>query len=112
MSYSLHNLKDSIEESKLTRLIEETIRQLEKGTYIELRGSILDEYIKKILFNTAKIKEIINDFLLNNRLSSKIKNILFNDTFGALHQLKVELLNRFYCEEIKISVSKKVILDW
>jgi hypothetical protein len=42
-------LKLSFEESKIIRLIESAMKDLERNKYSEIRSSILDSYIKKMM---------------------------------------------------------------
>jgi hypothetical protein len=104
-------LKLTIEESKIIKLISATIKELEKGFYIELRSEDLDNYIKKINLNIHNVEEILDEFLLKKGIFNKIKNLIWNDTFGSLYQFKIELLNRFNCEEVKITTNDNVKLD-
>jgi hypothetical protein len=104
-------LKLTLDESKICKLIEATIKELERGTYIELRGQILDNYIKKIMNNIEKVEDVLNQFLLKKGFFRNLKNLCFNDTFGSLRQFKVELINRYNCEEVTITTSDKINLD-
>jgi hypothetical protein len=111
LSLNLHMLKLSLDESKLIRLLESGMRELESGNYVEIRNPFLDGFIKKMNNNLCKIEEIVDEFLLKKGYFSILKNFLFNDTFGSLYQFKIELLNRFNCEEVKINTVDKIKLD-
>ena len=111
LSLNLHMLKQMIEESKINKMIETSVKQLEKGIYVEIRSDILDSYIKKILFNIEKVEDNLKDFMLSGNIFSVIYNLIFNDMFGSLNQLKVELISKFNCEEVKITTIDKNILD-
>lgn len=110
-SLNLHNLKLMIDESKIIKLLEASMKELEKEGYIEVRGVVLDNYIKKIMFNIDRIDETLKEFQLQKGILNRLRNMLFNDTFGSLYQFKVELLNRFDCEEVKITTEDDVSLD-
>lgn len=111
LSLNLHNLKLNVDESKIIRMIQTSMREIEKGPQVDLRNPTLDGYIKKIVSNLEAIEEILDAFLLKKGIFNKCKNILFNDTFGSLYQFKIELLNRFNCEEIKVITPDNIPLD-
>lgn len=111
LSLNLHNLKLNVDESKIIRMIQASMREIEKGPQVDLRNPTLDGYIKKIVSNLEAIEEILDAFLLKKGILNKCKNILFNDTFGSLYQFKIELLNRFNCEEIKVITPDNIPLD-
>jgi hypothetical protein len=111
LSLNLHMLKLTIEESKLIKIIETSMKEIKKAGYVETRGEVLDNYIKKISANIDVIEDNLNDFMLKKGLWSKVYNFMMNDMFGSLRQLKVELLNRYNCEEVKITTQDKIVLD-
>jgi hypothetical protein len=111
LSLNLHMLKLTIEESKITKMIEATMRELQKGTYVEIRGEVLDGHIKKITTNIEKVEDNLDDFMLKKGFASKVYNFITNDMFGSLRQLKVEILNRYNCEEVKITTHDNITLD-
>jgi hypothetical protein len=104
-------LKEVIEESKLIKLIEESMFELEKGRYVEVRNEMLDHFLKRILTNIELVEEFIEEFMLTKKNFSIFKNLLYNNAFCSLQQLKVELISRFNCEEIKITTEDNNILD-
>jgi hypothetical protein len=110
-SLNLHMLKLTIEESKLLKLIIATMKEIERGNYLEIRNNVLDGQIKKIVMNIEKVEEILEEFLLKKGILNKCKNAIRNDSFGSLYQFKIELLSRFKCDEIKINTDDKVELD-
>ena len=111
LSLNLHMLKQMIEESKIINMIDTSVKQLEKGIYVEIRSDDLDNYIKKILFNIVKVEDNLKEFMLSGNIFSVIYNLISNDMFGSLNQLKVELISKFNCEEVKITTNDKNILD-
>jgi hypothetical protein len=112
LSLNLFMLKQTIEESRIIRIIESSIREAENGEPKEIRSGKLDSQIKKIILGIEKIEENLDDFLLKGGLFRRIKNWLFNDTFGSLFQLKAELINRFNCETVEIfTQNNKLKLD-
>jgi hypothetical protein len=111
LSLNLHNLKLNVEESKITRMIQTSMRELEKSSQVDLRNTNLDGYIKKIVSSLEAIEEVLDGFLLKKGLFNNCKNLLFNDTFGSLYQFKIELMNRFNCEEVKINTYDNITLD-
>jgi hypothetical protein len=111
LSLNLHNLKLNVDESKIIRMIQTSMREIEKGPQVDLRNPTLDGFIKKIVSNLETIEEILDAFLLKKGFLNKCRNVLFNDTFGSLYQFKIELLNRFNCEEIKVITSDNISLD-
>ena len=111
LTLGLSMLKLTIEESKIINIINTTIKEIERGNYIEMRGSLMDSYIKKTIINIEKVELLLNEFLLKGNKISQIKNYLFNDTFGSLNQFKIELMNRFSCEECQIITHDKITLD-
>lgn len=111
LSLYLHMLKQTIDESKLIKMIEVTMRESERGTYVELRGPLLDSSIKKIIVGIEKVENLLDEFMLKKGFVSKIKNLIYNDAFGSLFQFKMEIINRFNCEEVKITTDDNIILD-
>ena len=112
MCLNLHMLKLSIDDSKLVKIILNAVKELEKSRYQEIRCEALDVSIRRIVNNIEKVEEILKEFQLQGSKFSKIKNVLFNDTFGSLKQFKIELENRFNCVEVKIATPDKAIIDW
>ncbi len=111
LTLNLFLLKQNIEESRIVRIIETSIREAENGEPTEIRNGNLDGQIKKIILSIEKVEENLDDFLLKGGIYRKLKNWLFNDTFGSLCQLKAELMNRFNCETVGISTENKILLD-
>lgn len=105
-------LKLSIDDSKLVKIILKAVKELEKNRYQEIRCESLDIALRRIVSNIEKVDEILNEFQLKGGRLNKIKNILFNDTFGSLNQFKIELQNRFNCVEVQIPTPDKTIIDW
>lgn len=85
---------------------------MEKSRYQEIRCEALDVSLRRIVSNIEKVEEILKEFQLQGSKLSKLKNIVFNDTFGSLNQFKIELENRFNCVEVKIPTPDKAIIDW
>jgi len=112
MCLNLHMLKLSIDDSKLVKIILNSVKELEKSRYQEIRCEALDISLRRIVSNIEKVEEILKEFQLQGNKFSKLKNIFFNDTFGSLNQFKIELENRFNCEEIKIPTPDNAIIDW
>lgn len=112
MCLNLHMLKLSIDDSKLVKIILTAVKELEKNRFQEIRGDTLDVSLRRIINNIEKVEEILNEFQLKGGKFNKLKNIIFNDTFGSLKQFKIELENRFNCTEVKIPTSDKTIIDW
>ena len=116
MIIDLHRLKMSIDDSKLLKIIENSIKELEsskKKKAIEIKSRRLDKNIKKVETNIEHILTNIDDFLLKGNILTKGLNFLFNDTFGSLKQLKCELMSRFNAESFKVDIkkSKKISID-
>lgn len=112
MCLNLHMLKLSIDDSKLVKIILGAVKELEKSRYQEIRCEDLDVSLRRIVTNIEKVEEILKDFQLEGNNLKKLKNIMFNDTFGSLSQFKIELENRFNCIEVKIPTPDKAIIDW
>lgn len=112
MCLNLHMLKLSIDDSKLVKIILGAVKEMEKSRYQEIRCEALDVSLRRIVNNIEKVEEILNEFQLQGNKLSKLKNVLFNDTFGSLSQFKIELENRFNCVEIKIPTQDNAIIDW
>lgn len=112
MCLNLHMLKLSIDDSKLVKIILGAVKELEKSIYQEIRCEALDVSLRRIVTNIEKVEEILKEFQLEGNNFKKIKNIMFNDTFGSLSQFKIELENRFNCIEVKIPTPDKAIIDW
>jgi len=75
--------------------IEESIEKREK----------FEKCIKDLIKNLENIEALIDEFLSNKSDIFKfIKNFLYNDSFGSIPQLKIELISRFNCEELKIPI--------
>jgi hypothetical protein len=104
-------LKQTIDESDIEKLLKGVQYHLETGKYIEIRGDELDKWIEKIISNIKKVEDNLNDYLLEGSVFSIIYNLLFNDMFGSLNQLKIELTSRFNCEEVKITTYDNLKLD-
>ena len=116
MIIDLHRLKMSIDDSKIQKIIEGSIKELESSKRkksIEIRSRSLDKNIKKIQYNIQHILSNIDNFLLKGNIFIKVLNFLFNDTFGSLMQLKCELMSRFNAESFKVNIKgcKSVKLD-
>ena len=116
MIIDLHRLKMSIDDSKLLKIIENSIKELEsskKKKAIEIKSRRLDKNIKKVETNIEHILTNIDGFLLKGNILTKGLNFLFNDTFGSLKQLKCELMSRFNAESFKVDIkkSKKISID-
>lgn len=112
LTLNLYMLKQNIEESKIIKIIENSIQEIERGNNkYELRNPLLDSYIKKIIQNLEKIEEIMNECLFKKGFLNKIKNLIFNDAFGSLAQFKIELVNRYNCDEEKITIEENITID-
>jgi hypothetical protein len=104
-------LKLTMDECKIVKILEGSMKEIQKGVYTDFRGEVLDGFIKKILANIDLIEDNLNDFMLKKGFISKIYNFMTNDMFGSLRQLKVEILNRYNCEEVKITTHDNITLD-
>jgi hypothetical protein len=111
MALSLHELKLIFDESQITKLMRYTKKEIQKGKYVELRSNLLDSSIKRIIAKLNILDDQLKEFLLKKGFFNKIKNMLFNDSFGSLIQFKTDLTNRFACEEVKITTDDKIKLD-
>ena len=96
-------LKLSMDDSKIVKIIETAVKEIEKARYQEIRGDTLDISLRRIIVNIEKVEEILNNFQLRGSNFNNFKNALLNDTFGSLKQFKIEMVNRFNCTEIKVS---------
>jgi hypothetical protein len=104
-------LKQTIDESDIIKFLQSVQYNLETGKYIEIRGNDLDICIDKITHNLSKVEDNLKEYMLEGGVFSMIYNFLFNDMFGSLNQLKIELLSRFNCEEVKIPTHDNLKLD-
>jgi hypothetical protein len=108
-------LKLSIDDSKIVKIILATVKDIQKSqnNFHEIRGESLDISLRRIISNIEKVEEILDNFLLKGKGKLKnLRNLLFNDTFGSLKQFKIELENRFNCNEIKLNTKDGKIIDW
>ena len=99
MCFHLYNLKDALKQSKIIRLLLKAKMDIDQNNFVEYRGSHLDDHLNKILDIIMKIERSIN------------KSFLFNSPFGTIQQLRVEIINKFNCEERKILVDKNIYID-
>ncbi len=111
MCLNLHMVRLSIDDSKLVKIILGAVKELEKSRYQEIRCEELDISLRRIVTNIEKVEEILKEFQLRGNKINKLKNIMFNDTFGSLSQFKIEIENRFNCVEVKIPTPDKEIID-
>jgi len=111
LSFELHMLNLSVEESNLINFIISAIKRQQKGLCLEFRNNQLYIHIEKILTNINRVEMLLDECMLKKNFLNKIKNILFNDCFGSLNQLKIEMLSRFDCEEIIIVTKDKIKID-
>jgi hypothetical protein len=111
LSLNLHMLKQTIDEGNIIKLLQNVQYNLETGKYLEIRGKDLDIWIDKILSNINNVEYNLKEYLLEGNVFSIIYNFLFNDMFGSLNQLKIELVSRFNCEEVKITTFDNLKLD-
>ena len=109
MIISLHRLKMSIDDSKIQKILEISVKeiQLKRKKFSDFKSKKFDNYLSKIQSNIKKIIIQIDDFLLKGNILKNIINFLFNDTFGSLEQLKCELMSRFSTEEFKVKIPNK-----
>ena len=57
------------------------------------------------------LQDNIEEYLFKGNVFSKVRNFLLNNSFGSSHQLKIELLNRFNCEDLKIKTVDNNTID-
>ena len=109
MIISLHRLKMSIDDSKIQKILEISVKeiQLKRKKFSDFKSKKFDNYLSKIQSNIKKIIIQIDDFLLKGNIFKNLINFLFNDTFGSLEQLKCELMSRFSTEEFKVKIPNK-----
>lgn len=84
---------------------------MKNSRYFEIRSYDLNIHLENIKKNIEQLEEFIQEFLLQKGFYKNIKNFLFNDAFGSLLHLKIELQSRYKCEEYKINIDN-IQLDW
>ncbi len=105
-------MKINLEDGGFINLIERNIESIDSGGKLETPKQTFESHINKINFNLNDIlSDNLDEFLMKGNLISKVKNFLFNNAFGSSHQLKLELINRFNCEDMKIVLDDKNIVD-
>ena len=112
MVVSLNKLKMIIDESKLVKIVSETIINVFQNKEPNIYSIDLDNAIEKIKTQINIILQKIKNFQLENNIFKNTINFLFNDTFGSLIQLKNEILSRYYCESFRVNINdNKNIID-
>ena len=129
----LHIVKNSLEECEVLTILKEYSKKLAtEDNFSETESRLshnselkiekiensmekkdkFEKTAKDVLNNLETIENLIDDFLSNKSNCFKfIKNFLYNDSFGSIPQLKIELISRFNCEEIKIPIEGSINVD-
>lgn len=117
----LHIVKNGLEESEIINILKETTKkQSSDDNFSETESQISSKFqfedsiekkekfeknTKDLLINLEHIESLCDEFLsVKSNYCRFIRNFLYNDSFGSIPQLKIELIHRFNCEEIKIPI--------
>ena len=75
--------------------------------------SELQNHFTKLITVINVIDESIQGYLMKKGWISKFYNFLFNDSFASYHKFKIDILNKYNCEEFSNKTNNdSEILNW